>query len=100
MILVVTLTVRAAALEAFRAFEARAAPIMAKHGGAIERAIFVPPAAEGDPAREVHIVAFPSAEAFAAYRADAELVALAPLRAESVLATEILIGEEGPRYGR
>jgi uncharacterized protein (DUF1330 family) len=48
--------------------------------------------------REVHVVTFPSAEALAAYRADPALAALSPLRAESVVRTEIMVGEEGPSY--
>lgn len=42
--------------------------------------------------REVHIVTFPSAEAFAAYRDDPALAPLAPLRAASVLSTEVWAG--------
>ena len=94
MLLVVTLTIRPGALDAFRDFETRAAAIMAKHGGAIERAIYIP----GDTAREVHIVKFPSAEAFAAYRADEALTALAELRSAAIAGTEVLVGEEGPEY--
>jgi hypothetical protein len=99
MILVVTLTVRPEALEAFRSFEQQAARIMSRHGGAIERAVVIPPAQPGAPLREVHIVTFPSPDAFAAYRADPALAALAPLREASVLHTEILTGEEGPHHG-
>ena len=98
MLLVVTLTIRPGALEAFRDFETRAAAIMAKHGGAIERAIYVPPASDGDDPREVHIVSFPNAQAFAAYRADEALTALAELRNAAIAGTEVLVGEEGPEY--
>ncbi len=98
MTLVVTLTVRAEALEAFRSFEAGAARVMAKHGGAIERTIVVPPAQPGAPTREVHVVTFPDERALRAYQADPELDALRPLREASVLATEILVGEDGPDY--
>jgi uncharacterized protein (DUF1330 family) len=99
MLLVVTLTVRPGALDAFRAFERQAARIMARHGGAIERAVYIPPAQPGAPSQEVHLVSFPSPEALAAYRADPALQALASLREAAVLHTEILTGEEGPRYG-
>src|SRR5689334_22358438 len=98
MLLVVTLTIRPGALEAFRDFETRAAAIMAKHGGAIERAIYVPPAREGESAREVHIVSFPDEASFAAYRADEALTALAPLRSAAIAQTEVLVGEAGPEY--
>jgi antibiotic biosynthesis monooxygenase (ABM) superfamily enzyme len=99
MILVVILTIRPGSLAAFRAFEHAAARIMAQYGGTIERAVAIPPTAPGAALKEVHIVTFPSPEAFAAYRADAALQALVPQREASILATEILVGEEGPTYG-
>jgi uncharacterized protein (DUF1330 family) len=99
MTLVVILTVRPEALAAFRAFEHAAARIMARHGGAIERAVTIAPSRPGGPLKEVHIVTFPSPEAFAAYRADPALKALAPQRDASILATEVLVGEDGPVYG-
>ncbi len=99
MLLVVILTVRPEALDTFRAFERQAARVMARHGGAIERAVVIPPVQPGAPLKEVHLVAFPSPEAFAAYRADPALHGLASLREAAVLNTEIWAGEEGPRYG-
>jgi uncharacterized protein (DUF1330 family) len=107
MTLIVILTVRPEALDTFRAFEQQAARLMARHGGAIERVVVLaraapdaPPDLPPDaPHREVHLVTFPSAEAYAAYRADPGLQALAPLREAAVLSTEILAGEEGPHYG-
>jgi uncharacterized protein (DUF1330 family) len=80
---------------AFDAFEARAAAVMARHGAAIERAIGVP----GAPAREIHVVRFPDEAAWAAYRADPELAALAPLRARGIAATEVLVGADVPLPG-
>lgn len=99
MTLVVLLTVRPDAVDAFRAFEHAAARIMAAYGGAIERAVAVPPTESGAPFREVHIVTFPSAAALAVYRADPALRTLAPQRESCVLHTEVLYGEEGPEYG-
>ncbi len=98
MTLVVILTVRCGALEAFRAFETQAAALMARHGGDIERAVVIPAAPGAETLQEVHIVTFPSAEACAAYRQDPELQRHAPLRAVSVVKTEILVGDEGPDY--
>jgi len=42
-------------------------------------------------------VTFPSAAAFAAYRGDERLRELARLRGASVVHTEVLVGEDGPR---
>jgi hypothetical protein len=47
------------------------------------------------PFKEVHLVTFPSPEAFAASRGDPALKALAPQREASVLSTEILVEEVG-----
>jgi len=99
MVLVVILTVRREALEAFRAFETKAAAVMARYGGALERAVVIPPEGEAPHLKEVHLVTFPDAQAFAAYRQDGELAAVAHLRQASVVATEVLTGEEGPDYG-
>ena len=99
MTIVAILTVRRAALARFRAYEASAALIMARHGGAIERTVVVDDGS-GDTLREVHVVDFPSAAAWDAYRADPALAALAADRAAAVVATEVLFGEPGPDYGR
>jgi hypothetical protein len=99
MILVAILTVRADEAEAFRAFEHGAAQIMARHGGAIERAVVIPAGEDETSFREIHIVRFPDVTALAAYRSDRALERLQPLRARSVIATEIMTGEDGPEYG-
>ena len=44
------------------------------------------------------MVTFPSEKAFAAYRNDERLHELARLRSESIVHTELLVGEDGPRY--
>jgi hypothetical protein len=96
---VAILTVRREALDRFRAFERHAAAVMARHGGRIERTVVV--SAEGSPdlVKEVHIVTFPDEQAFAAYRQDPGRGELAHLRDESVVHTEVLVGEDGPDYG-
>ena len=96
--LVVILTIRPGALEAFRAFEQAAARVMARHWGAIERTVAIPPAGRGAAPKKMHVVTIPSPEAFAAYRADPALLALALQREASVLAAEILVGDERPTY--
>jgi uncharacterized protein (DUF1330 family) len=98
MTLVAILTVRRDAVDAFRAFGRRAAAVMATHGGRIERTVVVTPVATPDRLTEVHIVTFPDASAFDAYRRDPRLAAVAHLREASVVATEVLVGEDGPCY--
>lgn len=98
MVLVVLLTVRAEAVEKFRAYERQAALVMAKHGGAIERAVEIPSETEGGPYREVHILTFPDEAAYQAYAVDPDMAEWRSLREASVLKTEIMKGSEGPDY--
>jgi uncharacterized protein (DUF1330 family) len=98
MMLIAILTVRKGAEEKFRAFERHAAAVMKTHGGRIERTVAVAAEGESDVFREVHVVSFPSPQAFAAYRNDERLGQMARLREESVVDTRLLIGEEGPSY--
>ena len=96
--IVAIITVRRAGLEAFRVFERRAAEVMTAHGGRIERTVVV---ADDSPEllKEIHVVTFPGERAFRAYQQDPRLADLAPLRAEAVVSTEVLVGEDGPDYG-
>lgn len=97
--LVAILTVRREALETFRAFEAHAAEIMKDHNGRIERTVVVAPDGRPDVIKEIHVVTFPNERAFSAYRNDARLAQFAHLRDQSVVHTELLVGEDGPSYG-
>jgi predicted N-acetyltransferase YhbS/uncharacterized protein (DUF1330 family) len=98
MTLVVILTVKQNALEAFRAFERHAATVMAAHGGRIERTVVVSPADTPEFVKEIHVVTFPDEPAFRDYRSDARLARVAHLREASVVHTDVLVGEDGPRY--
>ena len=99
MTIVAIVTVRKSAIDKFHAFERHAAAVMKRHGGRIERTIVA--AAVGSPhlVKEIHVVTFPNEQAFSAYRSDERLLELAQLREESVVHTEVLIGEDGPDYG-
>jgi hypothetical protein len=98
MTLVAILTVRRAALAEFRTFERHAAAVMARHGGRIERTVVVTPDGPSEVVKEIHVVTFPSAAAFEAYRADERLREMVELREASVVHTEVLVGEAGPDY--
>lgn len=98
IVLVATIEVRLAARAAFHAFERQAAAIMESHGGRIERTVTILPESGADTFREVHVVTLPSEDAYAAYRADPRLAALAPLRESAVVATTVLTGTDGPDY--
>ena len=100
VVVVVRLFVRPGRETDFRRFETEAARIMARHGGRLERAIRPTATAPADAPLpdEIHVVSFPSAEALAAYRADAELAGLAALRESAIARTELVVGDEIPRY--
>ena len=78
----------------FDQFEAAAARIMARHGGAIDRRIRIARAAGDNLPHEVHIVTFPDDASFQRYRADPELHGLAELRARAIRETVVWTGSE------
>ncbi len=84
----------------FEAYEHKAARIMQRHGGAIQTVVRVSDASPSQNSQpfEVHVLRFPSLEAFHSYRADAELAELATERNAAISRTEVLLGETGPRY--
>lgn len=99
ILVIVSLVIHPGQEIAFRQFETQAARIMARHGGRIERVIRPTggmPA--GELPHEFHLVSFPSPDDFAAYRADPDLAALAPLRQAAIARTTIVVGAEGEAY--
>jgi uncharacterized protein (DUF1330 family) len=97
--LVVVLHINAGREAEFERFETAVPKIMQRHGGALERRIAMDPG--GDPAQphEVHIVTFPDRAALDRYRADPELKALAPLRAEAIRETVFWFGADRAPFG-
>jgi hypothetical protein len=99
IVLVVSLFVHPGREAEFHRFETEAARIMRRHGGRIDRVIRPTGSApESTPPHEIHVVTFRSAAALEAYRADAELRALGPLRESAIARTEVTIGTEGEPY--
>jgi uncharacterized protein (DUF1330 family) len=103
MTLVVTLTVLRSEIDSFRQFEETAARVMRAHGGRIERVIRIAEEsvsnATNQTLREVHIVTFPGRDHLDAYRRDPAIAAVRRWRDESVVATEVLIGDDISPYG-
>jgi uncharacterized protein (DUF1330 family) len=97
-VIVAILTPRSGSPEMFREYETKAAAVMARHGGVIERTVVEEPSEPDKPVREVHFVTFPDSAAFRRYRDDPELASLAGMRAASIAHTELLFGREGPDY--
>jgi len=68
----------AAGVATFHAYEEAVLPLLVRHGGVLERRL-----STGDRLVEIHVVSFPDAAAFEAYRADPDRAACAPLLVES-----------------
>ena len=77
--------VPAAGVERFRRYEAAVLPLLADHGAVLERRLR---SASGEV--EVHVIAFPSHDALAAYRADPRRARHAPDLEASGATTELL----------
>ena len=80
-------------LEAFAAYEACVLPLLAQHGGKLERRL-----QSADEQVELHLVNFPSDEAFVSYRDDERRHEQRHLLERSDAAIEVLeLYEIGPR---
>ena len=67
--------------------------------GRIERVIRPTESLSGEALpHEIHVVSFPSAKHFTAYRSDSALAALQPLRQVAIAKTSILVGRESKGY--
>ena len=95
---VVSLWIRLGAVAEFEAYERKAARIMRKYGGSIEKVIRTGQENSPEIPFEIHLVSFPGQEEFAAYRADLELVSLAADREAAILKTVVIPGVGGPAY--
>lgn len=80
----------------YERFEREASRIMARHGGRIERRVATLPEPKATDERpdEVHVVTFPSTQAFEAYRTDPALRELAELRARAIRRTVLWHGTD------
>lgn len=73
--------------DGLRAFEGRTLPLLRSHGGRLLLAIA--PEDAGDGPDEIHVLEFPSRDAFDAYRADPRVLALADERAAAISRSEV-----------
>jgi uncharacterized protein (DUF1330 family) len=85
----------------FEAYESKAARIMARYGGVVERTIRTTRAPDdgSDEPFEVHVLKFPSRELYDAYLNDAERCSLSGERAGIITSSDVLVGTAGPTYG-
>jgi antibiotic biosynthesis monooxygenase (ABM) superfamily enzyme len=94
VVAVLVARVPAHGVDAFLAYEAAVLPLLAGHGGALERRLRRVEA--GGDVVEVHVVRFASAAGFAAYRADPARQEQGALLAASEARVEVLELEEAP----
>jgi hypothetical protein len=99
LVLVVELFVHPGREFDFRRLEAAAARLMRRYGGRIAHVIRPTQAPRQPPPDEIHVVTFPSAERFDAYRGDPELLGLAGLRQATIVRTEVTAGVALPGDG-
>ena len=98
-ILVVGLWIAPGREEEFESFESSAFSIIARYRGSLVRRLALRDGLGSDVPNELHLVTFPSRDAYEAYRADPELTSLAALRARAVLRTVIWEGVDLPPFG-
>lgn len=98
LLIVAILTIRDGESARFQEFESKAARIMLRYGGVIERTVTLLPQSTSELDRELHILRFPSREQFDAYRVDPDLQALSALRNAAIAHSEIWLGHDGPNY--
>ena len=77
--------VPAEGIESFREYESGVLPLLAAHGGSLQRRL-----RSADARTEVHLVWFPSDEAFLAYRSDPRRATFQPLLTASNASLELL----------
>jgi uncharacterized protein (DUF1330 family) len=97
---VVRLWIHPGQQSAFESYERKAVQIMRRYGGSVQQTVRTTEAAPSptDPPFEVHVLEFPSVDAFHSYRSDAELAVLSAERAAVISRTEVILGTVGPKY--
>ncbi len=87
---VVSLWIHPGRVAEFEVYEHKAARIMRRYGGVVQKVVRINdagPASNGQPF-EVHVLDFPSREAFHSYRADSELARLSAERNAAISRTK------------
>jgi uncharacterized protein (DUF1330 family) len=97
---VVSLWIRDGRAAEFEAYERKAARLMKRFGGSLERAVRIEGGNTAERPFEVHLVRFPSRAMFDAYRADPQTAALASEREAVIARTVIHAGRPRAAPGR
>ena len=97
MWIIATMDIYPEMLDEFRAFEHHAARIMQTYGGEITQSI-VTPSEEDGLLSEIHVIHFPTPQAFEGYRQDEALQSLRAQHRHAIARQTIRIGDAGPNY--
>ena len=81
-------------IEGLQDYESRVIPIMSAHGGRLLSAFRPKGSEHPEIPDEIHLIEFPSEEAFQAYRSDPEVARLAERRGVVISKTAIYVSEE------
>ena len=84
-------------IEGLRAFESKVIPILREHGGRLISASSYAERKEGE-ADEIHVIQFPSHDAFEAYKQDARVIELRALKDEMISKTEVHVTDVFHEY--
>lgn len=99
LILVVSLWLKNENVSDFEDYERRAARLLARHDGKIERAVRIKKqASKTDEPFEIHVIEFPNEQSFTNYLADPERQELAARRDEIIARTETIFGYDAELY--
>lgn len=99
LILVVSLWLKGENVSDFEDYERRAARLLARHGGKIERTVRIKKqASKTDEPFEIHVASFPNEQSFTNYLADSERQKLAARRDEIIARTETIFGYDAELY--
>ena len=81
-------------IEGLRDYESRVIPIMSMHGGRLLSAFRPNGNEHPEIPDEIHLIEFPSEEAFQSYRSDPEVARLAERRGVAISKTAIYVSQE------
>ena len=90
--------VGAGGIRALREYESKVIPILKEHGGELVSAFTPQNSNDPECPDEVHLITFPSEEAFQSYRADNRILSLSGLRDASLSKTQLLVSKEIIEY--
>ena len=88
----------AGGIQGIRDYEGSVIPVMRDHGGRLLSAFRPRNREDSDCPDEIHLIEFPSEQAFEAYRSDPHVTALSGLRQSAISRATVFVSEELVAY--